>query len=1046
MKKLVLRGLLVIALCGVIGVLSGAIWYREHVVQEPGEHLSRASIESVIAQESPVLYADGRTRIGVFFSREHRDHVPFAEIPEAWIQAITATVDKRYWDHVGVDVFGIARAMVTNVLAGRVVAGGSTLTQQTAKNLYYRPDRSLRSKLEELVNALRLEAHYSKEEILEFYANQFHVSANGRGLGIAARYFFDRDVAELGVQECAFLAGLVKAPARYNPFVGGSEETRAKAMKKGQDRTAYVLSRMVDEGFLTSEKEKELANKPLPFKKGVFRYSSSVMLDEVERRLALPPFPDLFEQAGIGNPSTAGIEVVTTLDERVQRAARYGLVHHLTEVGPLVEGLAVESLLLDESWAPKPDPNNPPQLREIRLATVVGPWEKGGLSLDLGGFAGRLDRAGVQRMTKVLAQGEEGNRWAKPSADELAQLERVLVPGAVVRVSVRALAEEDTPILLDLEFYPELQGAVLVLESGQIRGMVGGSSNRDFNRALSAKRQLGSTWKPLVVHAALQLGWTPTDTLDNRRNVFPFEGMFYAPNPDHEPEPVVSLAWASVRSENLASIWLLHHLVDRLEDGHLLEVARLTGLAPGPGEGRQDYIRRIRDDLGVIATQERLDAGHFSRVRREVAADVVFSGVENVEQEIRELASLHYGMGFTRERKRLDAMPNGPEKTRRLSGLELEFLFLEDKAKACRADYYRLRRVPGGGDALYCGKAPQGALPYIPDPEGPPGDFLVEGRLHLSTLLALREAMDRQVDPEDAYALDALIHHPDFRVLLGVKYVAALATRLGVESKIPPVLSLPLGAVDVSLEEMVGVYEGFLTGERWLFPGQAFDAGSVSGLRTARPVDAGADGHLLIQEVRDRHGNVLYRAAPAVQEAFSPREGALVADMLSNVVSHGTARRVARSLEALSVGGKTGTTNGYRNAAFLGFAQGSKRYHLGTYVGYDDNRKMVRGNTRLAGSSGALPAWGSTVEGLVELGVLAPEKQADLVPLVALPVNVFSGMPMAEGAATVRIHAPTGEASRRFAPFEGEDDAPVRAPATGLLEGSIWDEIEPVEQ
>ena len=363
MKKLVLRGLLVIALCGVIGVLSGAIWYREHVVQEPGEHLSRASIESVIAQESPVLYADGRTRIGVFFSREHRDHVPFAEIPEAWIQAITATEDKRYWDHVGVDVFGIARAMVTNVLAGRVVAGGSTLTQQTAKNLYYRPDRSLRSKLEELVNALRLEAHYSKEEILEFYANQFHVSANGRGLGIAARYFFDRDVAELGVQECAFLAGLVKAPARYNPFVGGSEETRAKAMKKGQDRTAYVLSRMVDEGFLTSEKEKELANKPLPFKKGVFRYSSSVMLDEVERRLALPPFPDLFEQAGIGNPSTAGIEVVTTLDERVQRAARYGLVHHLTEVGPLVEGLAVESLLLDESWAPKPDPNNPPQLR-----------------------------------------------------------------------------------------------------------------------------------------------------------------------------------------------------------------------------------------------------------------------------------------------------------------------------------------------------------------------------------------------------------------------------------------------------------------------------------------------------------------------------------------------------------------------------------------------------------------------------------------------------------------------------------------------------------
>jgi hypothetical protein len=718
----------------------------------------------------------------------------------------------------------------------------------------------------------------------------------------------------------------------------------------------------------------------------------------------------------------------------------------LSEVGPLVEGLAVEDLLLDESRAPKPDPNNPPQLREIRLATVVGPWEDGEVPLDLGGFPGRLDRAGSMRMAKVLAQGKKGNRWAKPSDGELAELERVLVPGAVVRTSVRALAEGDTPVLLDLEFYPVLQGAVLVLESGQIRGMVGGSSNQDFNRALSAKRQLGSTWKPLVVHAALQLGWTPMDTLDNRRNVFPFEGSFYAPNPDHEPEPVVSLAWASVRSENLASIWLLHHLTDRLEDGHLLEVARLTGLAPGPGEGRQDYIRRIRDDLGVIATQERLQAGHFSRVRREVAADVVFSGVENVEQELRELASLHYGLGFTRERKRVDALPEGPEKVRRLVGLELEFLFLEGKAAACRADSYRLRRVPGGSDTLYCGKAPQGALPYLPDPDLPPGDFLVEGRLHVSTLVALREAIDRQKDPEDAYSLEALIHHPDFRVLLGVRYVATLARSLGVKSEIPPVLSLPLGAVDVSLKEMVGVYEGILTGQRWLFPGQGFDAGSVSGLRTSHEVEAGEDGHLLIQEVRDRHGNVLYRAAPAAEEAFSLREGALVEDMLANVVAHGTARRVSRSLAALSVGGKTGTTNGYRNAAFLGFVEGSKRYHLGVYVGYDDNRKMVRGNTRLAGSSGALPAWGSTILGLVELGVLSPQEREKRVPLVALPVNVFSGLPMAEGAAIVHIHAPTGQASRRFAPLGGEEAAPVQAPVTGLLEGSIWDEIAPVEQ
>ena len=121
----------------------------------------------------------------------------------------------------------------------------------------------------------------------------------------------------------------------------------------------------------------------------------------------------------------------------------------------------------------------------------------------------------------------------------------------------------------------------MVLERGRVRAMVGGSRNQDFNRAVAARRQLGSTWKPLLLSAALQLGWTPTDELDNRRAVFPFEGSFYAPNPDHEPDPFVSLGWSSVRSENLASVWLLFHLVDRLDD----EKIGSEGLAAWSGQG-----------------------------------------------------------------------------------------------------------------------------------------------------------------------------------------------------------------------------------------------------------------------------------------------------------------------------------------------------------------------------------------------------------------------------------------------------------------------------
>ena len=201
---------------------TAALAYQRYIVEDDSEHLSRQYIDAVIAQESPVLYRDGRTPVGVFFAQEHRQYVPEDQLPRHWVDAIVAAEDKRFFEHRGVDPEGLTRAMLQNLRARRVVAGGSTLTQQTAKNLYYRPDRSLRSKWEEMVNALRLEHHYSKRQILEFYANQFHVSANGRGLGIAARYFFDKDVADLDLLECAFLAGMVKGPANYDPFIARS--------------------------------------------------------------------------------------------------------------------------------------------------------------------------------------------------------------------------------------------------------------------------------------------------------------------------------------------------------------------------------------------------------------------------------------------------------------------------------------------------------------------------------------------------------------------------------------------------------------------------------------------------------------------------------------------------------------------------------------------------------------------------------------------------------------------------------------------------------
>ena len=411
----------------------------------------------MIAQESPVLYRDGQTRIGVFFAREHRTYVPYEDIPRSWIAAIVAAEDQRFWDHSGVDVWGIARAMWSNVKAGRMVAGGSTLTQQTAKNLYYRPDRSLKSKWTELLNALRLEALYSKEEIVEFYANQFHVSSNGRGLGIAARYFFDKDVDGLSTLESAFLAGMVKAPARYNPFIGPTAESRAEARERARVRTRYVLGRMKAEGVLTRSVYEELVAQEIPFKKGRFQYESNVLLDEVEARLSQPPFPALFESLNIDNPSTAGISVVTTLDVDAQRGAQYGLWHHLTEVGAPLEGLRASDFSLGPDASLKFDPGRSIEPRTFHRGRALAGEP---LRLQLPNGECLLDDRAIQRAANIVARSVGGNLWATAGQRERQQIVEMIRRGESVLVSIRETGEDGA--VCDLEVRPGLQGAELL--------------------------------------------------------------------------------------------------------------------------------------------------------------------------------------------------------------------------------------------------------------------------------------------------------------------------------------------------------------------------------------------------------------------------------------------------------------------------------------------------------------------------------------------------------------------------------------------------------
>ncbi len=223
-----------------------AVYLYVQVRQESAERIQKGAIDSIISSESPVYYDDGKTPIGVFFDNTHRKYVPYEDIPRIFIKALLATEDRHFYEHGGFHLSSLLRALYANLRAGKIVQGGSTITQQTAKNIFKWEDRTYLAKLKELVQARLLEHNYSKEEILEMYINQFFVAGLGKGLGIAATYYFDKDVKDLDLVESAFIAGSLNAPNRYNPFIQKTQAERDAALRLAEDSKERRLSRVCD--------------------------------------------------------------------------------------------------------------------------------------------------------------------------------------------------------------------------------------------------------------------------------------------------------------------------------------------------------------------------------------------------------------------------------------------------------------------------------------------------------------------------------------------------------------------------------------------------------------------------------------------------------------------------------------------------------------------------------------------------------------------------------------------------------------------------------
>jgi penicillin-binding protein 1A len=521
-----------LALAGLIALgFAGAHQFLEPEIPDAAE------LREIRTQMPLAVYSrDGKliAQIG----EQRRVPVAWEEIPPQLVDAFLAAEDDRFFEHPGVDWQGLLRAAISNVSAGGVREGGGTITMQLARNTVLTNERTLRRKLKEVFLARRLEREFSKQEILTLYLNRIFLGQRAYGVGAAAQVYFDKRPAELTLAEAALIAGLPRSPSLDNPVA---------SVERARDRRAYVLRRMVETGKI-SEAERAAAD-AVPVEARI--HGPVVELDApYVAEMARLEMMQRFGDAAL----TEGYRVTTTVDSRLQAAAdaaaRRTLLAYDRRHG--YRGAAAQ---LDAGV-----PNDPKAFADA-LRDYRG---RGGLAV--GVVEAVQDRSAIVRRRDGVAieLGWDDLSWARPALpdDVLGPAPKtaadVVAPGDVVYLETLPEGRHR------LAQVPAVAGALVALEprDGAIVALVGGFDfgGSKYNRAVQAKRQPGSAFKPFVYSAALERGFTPASLINDAPIVI--EGgagteewrpqnitkRFYGPTPLRE---------ALVRSRNLVSIRLL---------------------------------------------------------------------------------------------------------------------------------------------------------------------------------------------------------------------------------------------------------------------------------------------------------------------------------------------------------------------------------------------------------------------------------------------------------------------------------------------------------
>lgn len=495
--RVVLWGIMAIFLVGCV-VVGLEVWkqYREIVSGLP-------TVDGLLSYQPPVMsciYA-GDDRLVAELARERRIFIPYTAIPDRVKNAFLAAEDRNFWVHKGVDPFAIARAALTDLIRGRGhrPIGASTITQQVARIMLLGSNEvSIRRKAKEAFLALRIESVLSKERILEIYLNEIYLGDGAYGIGAAAQTYFGKSLDQLDNAQAAFLAALPKSPTNYNP-----EHFPNAAI----NRRNWVLERMVDIGVLSLQDAQKAEMEPLGVRTSIRTGpipGSEWFAEEVRR--------ELIERYGQEVTMQGGLSVHTSLDLSLQRSAqailRQGLIEydrvHRGWQGPIHHFSGIHAGVATSVWLRALASLTPPlgMIDQWRLAVVLDAargqvgWRKSIV----------VRKNDVDRAVQIGVIQAKDMLWAKrrhPLRDgDVVMIEPLVTGGGVALMQV-----------------PQVEGALVTMNAhtGRVLALVGGWSFREsqFDRAIQAMRQPGSSFKPFVYLTAMQRGLSPSQIFDD---------------------------------------------------------------------------------------------------------------------------------------------------------------------------------------------------------------------------------------------------------------------------------------------------------------------------------------------------------------------------------------------------------------------------------------------------------------------------------------------------------------------------------------------------